>query len=64
MTQKELLYMEDAIEHETNLIEIATLSIENIEDKTLKTFMKGQLKKHQSLKDKLMKVMEDTANEW
>jgi len=63
MTQKELLYMEDAIEHETNLIEIATLSIENIEDKTLKTFMKGQLKKHQSLKDKLMKVMEDTANE-
>ena len=37
--------MEDAIEHETNLIEIATLSIENIEDKTLKTFMKGQLKK-------------------
>lgn len=64
MTQKELLYMEDAIEHETNLIEIATLSIENIEDKTLKTFMKGQLKKHQSLKDKLMKIMEDTANEW
>ncbi len=63
MTQKELLYMEDAIEHETNLIEITTLSIENLEDKALITFMKGQLKKHQKLKEKLMTVMEDIVNE-
>ena len=33
MTQKELLYMEDAIEHETNLISISELSVENLEDK-------------------------------
>ena len=59
MTQKELLYMEDAIEHETNLIEITTLSIENLEDKALITFMKG----HQKLKEKLMTVMEDIVNE-
>lgn len=63
MTQKELLYMEDAIEHETNLIEIATLSIENLDDKELKTFMKSQLKKHEKLKQKLMTLLEDIANE-
>ncbi len=63
MTQKELLYMEDAIEHETNLIEIATLSIENLDDKELKTFMKSQLKKHEKLKQKLMTLLEDKANE-
>lgn len=63
MTQKELLYMEDATMHETNLIEIATLSVDNLEDKTLKTFMKGQLKKHEKLKQKLMTVLEGVANE-
>lgn len=63
MTQKELLYMEDAIGHETNLIDIANLTIDNLEDKSLKTFMKGQLKKHETLKQKLMKVLEDTTNE-
>lgn len=63
MTQKELLYMEDAIEHETNLIEIVTLSIENLNDKELKTFMKSQLKKHEKLKQKLMTLLEDIANE-
>lgn len=63
MTQKELLYMEDAIEHETNLIKITELSIESLEDKSLATFMKGQMKKHNTLKEKLMTVMEDAANE-
>ena len=63
MTQKELLYMEDAIGHETNLIDIANLTIDNLGDKSLKIFMKGQLKKHETLKQKLMKVLEDTTNE-
>ncbi len=63
MTQKELLYMEDAIGHETNLIDICTYTIEALEDKNLKTFMKGELKKHESLKQKLMNVLEDAANE-
>lgn len=63
MTQKELLYMEDAIEHETNLIDILNYTIDTLEDEDLVTFMKGQLKKHNSMKEKLMKVMEDAANE-
>ena len=57
MTQKELLYMEDAIGHETNFV------LYSLQDKSLKTFMKGQLKKHESLKQKLMKVLEESTNE-
>lgn len=63
MTQKELLYMEDATEHEKNLIDIYQYTIESLEDKTLITFMKAQLKKHESLKKKLMEVLEDCTNE-
>lgn len=63
MTQKELLYMEDAINHEFNLIEICNITIENLKDKNLQTFMKNELKKHEALKEKLMNVMEDLANE-
>lgn len=63
MTQKELLYMEDAIGHETNLVQIASFSIENLQDKNLKTFMKGQLKKHESLKQKLMNALTEATHE-
>lgn len=64
MTQKELLYMEDAIGHETNLSDILTCMIEDLSDKDLKIFMKNQLKKHQNLKQKLLDVLEDATNEW
>ena len=63
MTQKELLYMEDAVGHETNLIDIANFTMESLEDKNLKTFIKGEIKKHETLKQKLMEVLEGAANE-
>lgn len=63
MTQKELLYMEDAISHESNLITICANIIDSLTDKSLKTFMKGQLKKHEAMKQKLMKVLEEASNE-
>lgn len=63
MTQKELLYMEDAVSHEKNLIDIYKYTIETLDDKTLVTFVKAQLKKHKTLKKKLMGVLEDAANE-
>ena len=34
MTQKELLYMEDAIGHETNLVDICQYSIDSLQDKS------------------------------
>ena len=64
MTQKELLYMEDAVGHEDNLVAICNYFIEALEDDNLKSFMKAEKKKHEALKTKLLKVMEDAANEW
>lgn len=63
MTQKELLYMEDAVGHEDNLVAIYNYFIEALEDDNLKSFMKAEKKKHEALKTKLLKVMEDAANE-
>ena len=64
MTQKDLLYLEDAIGHETNLITIYNYYEEIVSDNNLKVFLKKELKKHQELKKKLLKVMEDITNEW
>jgi len=63
MTQKELLYLEDAIGHETNLVAITTFTLETLQDENLKSFVKSQLKKHETLKQKLINAMEDAADE-
>ena len=39
MTQKELLYVEDAIGHESSIISILTENINNLENDELKDFM-------------------------
>ena len=63
MTQKDLLYLEDAIGHEKNLVQICSYYEEIVEDQELKNLVKKQIKKHQDLTEKLLKVMEETANE-
>ncbi len=63
MTQKELLYMEDAIGHEQNLETIFNNFSNELEDKSLASFIQKLTKKHHNLSDKLLKVMEDLANE-
>lgn len=54
MTQKELLYFEDAIGHETNLIKICEQSINYLENEELISFMKEEVKRHKNLLEKLM----------
>ena len=63
MTQKELLYMEDAIKHEQNIICIINHSLEMIDNKKIIEFMESELKKHESLLKKLMNKMEGLSNE-
>ena len=63
MTQKELSYLEDAIGHEDNIIKICTETITYLEDEDLISFMNKEIKNHSSLKTKLMKLMEEKANE-
>lgn len=63
MTQKELLYVEDAIGHENNIISILNDTICNLSSKDLISFLKGEVKKHKDTLDKLISKMEDLANE-
>ena len=63
MTQKELLYMEDAISHEQNLEALFNNFSNELEDKSLASFIQKLAKKNHSLSEKLLKVMEDLANE-
>lgn len=63
MTQKELLYLEDAIKHEDNVIKIIDFSLENLTDDNLIDFMDKERKVHEKLKDNLLNILEDKVNE-
>lgn len=63
MTQKELLYIEDAIGHESNMIKICESTIEMLEDDAFVKFLEKELKKHNSMKEKLITALEDCTNE-
>lgn len=61
MTQKELLYLEDAIGHEQNVGQIVSEAINMFEEKNLQNFLKSELKKHQAIEEKLMSLLEGEA---
>jgi len=64
MTQKELLYFEDAVGHEGNIIKIIEAGLQNLEDENLREFMNNELNKHNEAKQRLMNVLEAKQNEW
>ena len=63
MTQKELMYLEDAVGHETNIISIIEESINYLNDDNLISFMKNELRKHKNTKEKIMYILEDKSHE-
>ena len=63
MTQKELLYFEDAIGHETNIIKICEESIKMLENEDLINFMMEEVDRHTSIKNKLLNKLEGEINE-
>lgn len=63
MTQKELLYLEDAIKHEKNTIDLLNVMIENGIEDDIVSFSEKELKKHQSMLEKLNTLLEEKANE-
>lgn len=63
MTQKEMSYLEDAIGHEDSMIKICSESITYLEDEDLVSFMNDEIKNHSKVKTKLIKLMEEKANE-
>ena len=63
MTQKELLYIEDAIGHEDNIISICNETSCMLEDEKLVTFINDEIKKHTKTKEILKKLLEDKIDE-
>lgn len=63
MTQKELLYFEDAVGHEGNIIKIIEAGLQNLEDENLRVFMNNELTKHNEVKQRLMNLLEAKQNE-
>ena len=59
MTQKELLYLEDAYNHEKNIIDIYN----NLEMDVVEDFMTKELKRHELMKNKIKKLLEMKAND-
>ncbi len=58
MTQKELLYVEDAIGHEQNVSDIINEYLNLLQSQNLKTCLKSELKKHQLIEEKLLNLLE------
>ncbi len=63
MTQKELLYVEDAIGHEKTIIENIKDYINCLQDENLIDFMKKELKNHEREQKDLIKLLESETNE-
>ena len=64
MTQKELLYVEDAIGHEKVIIDVCNYMLEELQDDELVSFISDEIKKHEELKNELMNMLEAKSNEW
>ena len=63
MTQKELLYVEDAIGHENSIISICNETIELLEDESIVSFFESEITKHEETKNELINLLEAKANE-
>ena len=63
MTQKELLYLEDAIGHEKTIIASLQDYVNQLEDENLVDYMNNELKTHKKMEKDFLKLMEDIANE-
>ena len=62
MTQKELLYVEDAIEHEKNIISICTDMSSKLTDENLKTFINNEISIHNKVQNELMNLLKEEKN--
>lgn len=63
MTQKELLYVEDAIGHENVIIANVEDYINCLQDEDTIDFMRKELKTHNKMKNEFIKLLESESNE-
>lgn len=62
MSQKELLYLEDAVGHEESIIAICNDRISEIDDEEIVSFLNNEIQKHTETKEKLMNLLEVKSN--
>ena len=62
MTEKELLYLEDAIGHEQNIIKIINNNINNLKNENLITFMNNELDIHKNRCQLLINLLKEKVN--
>ncbi len=62
MTQKELLYVEDAIEHERSIVKICSNLLSFLDDNSLSTFISEQITKHENIENDLMSLLKEKTN--
>ena len=63
MTQKELLYLEDACKHEEILLEVLDDALNTLDDDSFLKSIQTEISIHQRLLDNLNQLLEDKANE-
>lgn len=63
MTQKELLYVEDAIEHESCIIDTLNYMENNLESEELSSFVNDEIKNHTERKDTLINLLKECSND-
>lgn len=63
MTQKECLYVEDAIGHEQVMIQVLTEGEKQLQEKALKNYVNEEIKTHKQIIKELKKVLEESRNE-
>ena len=63
MTQKELLYVEDAVHHEQSMMCYLNFCISIVEEESLVSFFEHELKKHEALEQKLLNLLEVKSHE-
>ena len=63
MTQKELAYVEDAINHETNIVSILESNLESLEEENITSFIENEIKSHNKTKESLLKLLKRHCND-
>lgn len=63
MTNKELLYIEDAFEHEKSTIDILISILDSISDEEVCSFIEDEITKHKNIKKSFKKLLESEVNE-
>lgn len=63
MTQKELLYLEDACKHEEILLDVLDDALNTLNDESFLDSIQTEISIHQRLLDNLNQLLEDKANE-